>query len=149
MPKSKPTGEVQKLVVDTNVLVSSLLGKSYPYKILFDVVLEDRATLFVSPTIMEEYEGVLSRKKFQKQTTFHSDAKNLVESIAYVSTLITPKVSINVLPDKSDNKFLELAVASQADCLITGNRKHFPFKLFENTFIISPREYWDTYWKQF
>ncbi len=107
----------------------------------------DRAALVVSPPILEEYEGVLSRKKFQKKNSFQSDARNLLESIADVSILISPKVSFTILPDKSDNKFIDLAVASQADYLITGNLKHFPFKQFESTLIFSPKEYWDTYWR--
>jgi putative PIN family toxin of toxin-antitoxin system len=99
------------------------LGKSYPHKIIFDLVFIDRVRLFVSPAILEEYKGVLSRKKFQKKSNFQVDAKNLLESISDLSTIITPKVSFDILPDKSDNKFLELSVASQADFLITGKLK--------------------------
>ncbi|HCW09025.1 MAG TPA: putative toxin-antitoxin system toxin component, PIN family [Cytophagales bacterium] len=147
MRKSKLTEEVQKLIVDTNILVSSLLGKSYPYKIIYDLVFTDRVKLFISPSILEEYQGVLSRRKFQKKTSFYEDAKNLVDSILEVGILINPKTSIDILPDKSDNKFLDLSIAVQADCLITGNTKHFPFRQFESTLILSPKEYWDTFWK--
>jgi len=40
--------------------------------------------------------------------------------------------------------FLECAVEAKADFLITGNKKHFPFKSFHHTRIVSPREFIDT-----
>lgn len=52
-----------------------------------------------------------------------------------------------LLTDPSDNKFLDLALSASADFLITGNLKHFPFNRLENTEILSPEKYWNTYWK--
>ena len=147
MPKSKHTARVQRIIVDTNVLVSSLLGKSYPHKIVFDLIFAGKISLFASVAILEEYQGVLFRKKFQGKCGFRPAAENLIESVKDISIFINPKVPVRVLSDESDNKFLELALASQADFLITGNSKHFPLKQFENTKILSPKEYWDGYWK--
>jgi len=47
--------------------------------------------------------------------------------------------------DERDNRFLELAHASNADFPITGNKLHFTFSQFNNTQIVSPREYWENY----
>jgi putative PIN family toxin of toxin-antitoxin system len=114
---------------------------------VFDLVLSGDVILFVSTAVMEEYTGVLARKKFHNNKGFHGAAKNLLESLSDISVSVNPKVSLNILPDKSDNKFLELALVSQADFLITGNIKHFPLEQFESTKILSPNEYWDKNWK--
>jgi putative PIN family toxin of toxin-antitoxin system len=113
---------------------------------VFDLIFTGKTSLFVSTSILEEYQGVLSRKKFQQKKGFQDATKNLLESISDIGILIEPKVSLHILPDESDNKFLELALASQADVLITGNAKDFPLKQIENTKIFSPKEYWERYW---
>ena len=147
MLKLKLTAKVQKLVVDTNVFISSILGRSYPRRIVFDLVLANRVLLFVSKDILTEYQGVLTRMKFQQKVGFKAASLELLESIRETSITIVPGFSLNLLQDKSDNKFLELAISCQADFLITGNSKHFPMGKFENTEIISPEKYWNTYWK--
>ncbi|MBS1681014.1 MAG: putative toxin-antitoxin system toxin component, PIN family [Bacteroidetes bacterium] len=138
---------MQKLIIDTNVLVSSLLGKSYPHKIVFDVILNGKVIFFTSQDILREYSGVLSRKKFQVHTYFSEEVKGLLESIEELSISIVPRTSHKILHDPSDNKFLDLASTCKADFLVTGNLKHFPFPQFEKTQILSPKEYWDRYWK--
>ena len=52
---------------------------------------------------------------------------------------------IEILLDLSDNKFLEVAAASSADYLITGNNLDFTITEFEYTRIVSPKEYWNNY----
>ena len=147
MLKLKLTAKVQKLVVDANVFISSILGRSYPHRIVFDLVFANRVLLFVSKDILTEYQGVLSRLKFQQKVGFKAASEELLESIRETSISIVPGFSLNLLQDESDNKFLELALSCQADFLITGNSKHFPMGKFENTEIISPEKYWNTYWK--
>jgi predicted nucleic acid-binding protein len=45
--------------------------------------------------------------------------------------------------DPADNKFLECALESKADYLITGNIRHFPFKKFHDTQVITPKDFID------
>ena len=85
--------------------------------------------------------------KFQQKIGFYTAAEKLLDSIQETSITIIPGFSLKLLPDESDNKFLELALSCQADFVITGNSKHFPMGKFENTEIISPEKYWNTYWK--
>ena len=94
-----------------------------------------------------KYRGVLSRRKFQSKEGFQIASEKLLESVEEIAISIIPGVSLDMLQDKSDNKFLELALSCEADFLVTGSQKHFPFKRLENTQIFSPKEYWDRYWK--
>ncbi|MBU0678834.1 MAG: PIN domain-containing protein [Verrucomicrobia bacterium] len=45
------------------------------------------------------------------------------------------------LSDANDNAFLEVALSARADCLVTGNIRHFPRKLRYGMTVLSPREF--------
>jgi len=137
---------VHRLVVDTNIIISSLLGKSYPYKIVFEVILDKKALIFLSSEILKEYKDVVSRKKFHKSPGFIQESIELIQKIERVSTVVTPALNLDLLKDSDDNRFLELALTIQVDYLITGNSKDFPFGKIENTQIVSPQKYWTTHW---
>ena len=62
-----------------------------------------------------------------------------------ISKLYQTEGKIEILTDMSDNKFLELAAASSADYLITGNTLDFTITEFEYTKIVTPRQYWDNH----
>lgn len=56
--------------------------------------------------------------------------------------VVAPVVSINVIKTHpADNKFLECAFTTKADFLITDNTKHFSFKTFHHTDIVTPSEF--------
>lgn len=47
------------------------------------------------------------------------------------------------LPDSKDEPFLEAALATRADVLITGNIKHFPKRYCKGQKVVSPRSFLD------
>lgn len=134
------------LIVDTNVIVSSLLGKSYPFLIVRDLILKEKVACVVSESVLEEYRQTLFSIKFMKVPLFSSESMELLKDIQSVSIPFESKIQLNVLKDPDDNKFLELAVECKANFLVTGNSKHFPFGEFMGTEIISPGNYWRKFW---
>ena len=54
-----------------------------------------------------------------------------------------PKIYLDIIKDKSDNKLLELAEESNADFLITGNSVDFTLTKYKHTQILSPRSFWE------
>jgi putative PIN family toxin of toxin-antitoxin system len=58
---------VIKAVYDTNVIVSGLLNSEGIPAFLLDIATQREITLFISPEILQEYEGVLLRPKFDFQ----------------------------------------------------------------------------------
>ncbi|MBI5101851.1 MAG: putative toxin-antitoxin system toxin component, PIN family [Nitrospirae bacterium] len=128
-----------KVVIDTNVLVSALLKGNSPPAFILALLRKRMMTLCLSKAIFEEYRAVLDREKFRH---IKEAATPLLLSIKKGGLLVEPKLRIDVITaDPADNKFLECAQAAQADFLITGNTKHFPFKHFEDTRIVSPKEF--------
>jgi uncharacterized protein len=136
---------MQKVILDTNVIVSALISSSVPTSILYELVLERAVTLCLSEAIFIEYVEVLGRDKFNKFSNFKSKAEVVLTKLREISTFYQTDRILNILTDTSDNKFLELAAVSAADYLITGNTLDFTITEFEYTRILTPRNYWDAY----
>ncbi len=95
---------------------------------------------------LKEYFRTIECPKFSKFSKFKDDSVELIEEIKGISEWIKPNQQFRLLKDSEDNKFLDMAYLSHADFLITGNTQHFPYRKFEQTEIISPKKYRDTYW---
>ena len=108
------------IVLDTNCLLQALPSNS-PFHKIWTEVLDGRICLCVNTDILEEYEEILARK------TTPEIARNIVDAIANLSTTIFQNtyVHFELLPaDSDDNKFVDCAVASDAEYIVT-NDKHF------------------------
>lgn len=136
---------MQKLILDTNVIVSALVSSSIPSKILYELVLTEKVEICLSEEVLAEYIEVLNRAKFSKFTHFKTKAEIVLNRLREIATFYQTDRKIEVLTDTSDNKFLELAAVSAADYLTTGNTLDFTLSEFEYTRILTPREYWDNY----
>lgn len=136
---------MQRLVIDTNVFVSALIQRSYPYLIIKELFLERKIELCVSDSLLEEYYAVFNRKKFAKYSTFLNKAELLTADIESKSFKFFPRKKLTIISDKDDNKLLELADECKADFLITGNTNDFTIKKYKRTKIVTPREYWERF----
>jgi putative PIN family toxin of toxin-antitoxin system len=133
---------VQKLIIDTNVWVAAMIQKSYPFwiKKLYQDGLVD---LCISAPVLDEYRDVFSRPKFGKYPGFYTQAEALLAFIDADAEKFIPTQHFDLLPDKDDNMFLDLAWASSADFLITGNTNDFILAQHGKTKILTPVEYWN------
>lgn len=129
------------VVFDTNVYISAL---AFPGGVCDDIFRFARLGKFkvhCSPDILTEVKKVFTVKfKFTED-----EAENFVERILAVATLCYPKFRVAEIehPD-ADNRILECAVACDADFIVTGDTKHIlPLKKFQDTRIISPRQFLD------
>jgi uncharacterized protein len=134
---------MQKIIVDTNVFVSGLIQRSYPYLIINNLFIEGKFDLCISDELLQEYYLVFRRKKFYKYPDFTNKVEILIADIESKSKRFSPKNKLTIITDKDDNKLLELAEESKADFLITGNTNDFTLKKYKSTRIVTPKEYWD------
>ncbi len=127
-----------KVVVDTNVLISGFLSPRGPPAEIARMILNGDLRICYDLRILSEYKEVLGRPRFGISPV---GSANLLEQI-----LVTGE-SANALPlppsllDPGDEAFLEVAISCNADCLITGNLKHFPVSCRRGVRVISPREF--------
>ena len=124
-------------VIDTNVLLSALLSKSEDsatVKVL-DAVFERRIIPLYHQDILTEYDEVLHREKFH----LREDAIQVVlAAVRQYGVEVFPQPTGEVLIDMDDLVFYEVAMEKRDDdaYLVTGNRKHYPFR----DFIVTPAE---------
>jgi len=133
---------VQKIVIDTNVIISAFLTKGIPSKIISHLVLEQKVQICTSDPVWEEYINVVNREKFSRFPNFKSNAHFVLSFIREISFHVHPEQKVQILKDLDDNKFLELAHKVEADFIITGNTNDFTIETFGKTKIVSPSEYW-------
>jgi putative PIN family toxin of toxin-antitoxin system len=136
---------MQRIVIDTNVIVSSLIQRGYPNFIINDLFIEQKFQLCISDKLLAEYYEVLARPKFSKFQDFFIRAEVLLVEIEAKAAIFVPKIKLDIIPDKDDNMILELADECLADFVITGNTKDFTFPTYRQTKIVTPKEYWDNY----
>jgi|ERR1700733_5591428 len=136
---------MQKIVIDTNVIVSSIIQYGYPYKIISELFIEDKFQLCVSDNLMAEYYEVLSRPKFAKFHDFFIRAETLLVDIENKAIKFSPSIKLDLISDPDDNMILELADECLADFIITGNTNDFTFPTYKQTKILTPKEYWTEY----
>lgn len=139
---------MQKLVIDTNVFVSALIQRNYPYLIVSEILSESDIELCISDEVFEEYFDVLNREKFSKYPDFEAKAQTLLVDIQKRAIKYFPTTKLEIINDINDNKLLELAEVSNAHYLITGNTNDFTMKEHKGTKIVPPKEFWELYLMQ-
>lgn len=129
-----------KVVVDTNVLVSALIKPKSNPGLIVSLLLEKQLKLCATPEILKEYQEVFSYDKFKGLD--QNKVKNFLKRLKKDALIVNPSVSVNIIKEHpADNKFLECAIEAKADFLITGNKKHFPFKSYYHTYILTPQSF--------
>jgi len=136
---------MQRIIIDTNVLVSALIQRNYPNFIIYNYVLENLVEVCISSKLFEEYLEVLNRPKFLKYPDFINKAEGVLAQIESKALKFHPTQRLDIIQDNPDNRLLELAVTSKADFIITGNTNDFTMSHFQGTKIVSPKDYWDFY----
>ncbi len=115
------------LTLDTNILYQVLRSNCGASYYIFQQVRNRKIQISLSVPVFNEYQEVLTRRKSLKEFGLEiKDIEKFLRFIAYVGKtfeiyyLFRPN-----LKDESDNKFLELALTSQSDYLVTNNIKDF------------------------
>ena len=127
------------VVLDTNVIVSTMLNvRSVPGTIV-GFCLDGLLTPVFNEEIYLEYRNVLSRPKFGFNS---SVVDSFLTGLRYRASIIEATPLSLKLSDKDDKKFYEVLVADRQlsrTYLVTGNLRHFP----REPFIVSPRQMLD------
>ena len=115
-----PLSSMRRIVLDTNCLLQALPSRS-PYHKIWTEVMAGRISLCVNSDILNEYEEILGQK------TTPEIAHNVVEAIARLHSTVFQDVYIHfglIEADADDNKFVDCAVAADAEYIVT-NDAHF------------------------
>jgi len=130
-----------KIVIDTNVVVSALKSRNgFSYKLL-SIIDDKRFKVFISVPVILEYEDAIKRNKTKIKLR-----KSELDAVLDYICLIGEKSKIfylwrPYLKDPKDDMFLELAVESESDFIITFNKKDYKGIEKFNLKVISPKEF--------
>ncbi|MGF1615051.1 MAG: putative toxin-antitoxin system toxin component, PIN family [Gammaproteobacteria bacterium] len=125
-----------RIVIDCNVLVSAALSRSTCRQVLNEVA---RAhTLCYSHETLHEF---LRVSKYTYIKPYFPRVQKIVKTMLRVGIEVIPSPQSIDLPDPDDAVYVQTALTAQADILITGNLKHFPFESYEGVRILSPRAF--------
>ena len=134
-----------RVVIDTNVLVSGLLSPFSNCGEIVRMLASGSLKIAYDARIMSEYTEVLARSKFNFDPVSVGTFLSFIESNGVaVSGVPLPKP----LPDPFDEAFLEVAIAADAEVLVTGNIKHFPAGLRGEVCILVPSRFVEFYRKR-
>lgn len=129
---------MNKVVLDTNVLVSALLANGPP-AVIADMIAGGKIRPFYHSPIIEEYWEVLRRPKFGFPL---AHVTRLIDDIMRVGFAVDINIPSTVpMTDEDDRVFYDTANVSGA-FLITGNIKHFPRKRF----VVTPSHFLQIYY---
>ncbi len=92
----------------------------------------------VDARILLEYDEVLQQPHF-KIGPYRIDL--LMKYLESSAEFYAPIPLTESLPDADEAPFLEVAVAAKANCLVTGNLKHFPARCQAGVQVLSPADF--------
>lgn len=126
-------------VIDTNVIVSSMLKqKSIPWQIL-NLVDQEIIVPLLNEEILNEYIDVITRNKFNFDESIISDTLSRIKAKAIY---IEREETIEDFIDKDDIVFFEIVLSARSTMdayLVTGNMKHYPVR----SYIVTPAQMMD------
>jgi len=128
-----------QFVIDTNVLVSSVLIK----KSSSDAALKKArslGSLLFSEATFQELQITLSRSKFDRYVSLQVRSE-FIFRLRLASELVEILERVDLCRDEKDNKFLEVAINGRADYLITGDNDLLVLRPFQNIKIMTVNEF--------
>ena len=131
-----------RIVLATNVLVSGFLSPDGPPGAILRSILAGSISLCFDERILTEYREVLTRGRFALASERVDAVLEFIE--ANGESVLAETLGVE-LPDATDTMFVEVASAAGADCVVTGNRKHFPNERLEGLHVLLPREFVEQY----
>ena len=123
-------------VIDTNVIVSSMLSHSSNPGLIIDHVVAGNIISLLNEEILKEYLNVLTRNKFGFDDI---TIKETIDAIKKNAIYLSRDQTIEDFIDKDDIVFFEIVMSARSTMdayLITGNIKHFPVR----SYVVTPRE---------
>ncbi len=129
----------ERVVVDTNVLISALLRfPSIPGQAVSKAL--DSGVLLVSDATMAELADVLARPGFDHYVRL-DDRRQFLRQLARTAEFVPIVNLVRECRDPKDDKFLEVALNGNADVILTGDADLLKLHNWRDIAILSPAKY--------
>ncbi|WP_254545190.1 putative toxin-antitoxin system toxin component, PIN family [Halomarina pelagica] len=125
------------VVLDTNVLVSAL-GFGGPSLDALLRTFDDDVRLLVSDETMAELERVMT---YDRLPFTDADRIQYPAILRRVADVVEPDETVELVRDPDDDKFLEVALAGDADYVVSGDRDLLDLESYTGIEIVTPDEF--------
>lgn len=112
-----------RIVLDTNVVLSALLWRGTPYRLLDAIRQRVEVRLFTSPALLDELADVLTRPSATKRlAVIGKSSREVLADYVEAVEVVEPEQVPRVVPDDADDdQVIAAAVAAGADCIVSGD----------------------------
>jgi putative PIN family toxin of toxin-antitoxin system len=131
-----------KVVVDTNIFISSFFGGN-PKKII-DLWKKGEISLCLSKDILDEYIEVLQRIGLGDEREIEELLSLFAKGVNIIFTTKTREIKA-VKNDPDDDKFIECAVALKAEVIVTGDKALKAMNEYMGIKILTPQQFLKDY----
>ncbi|MCX6818642.1 MAG: putative toxin-antitoxin system toxin component, PIN family [Candidatus Aenigmarchaeota archaeon] len=125
-----------RVVVDTNIIISSVFWRGQPYEVIRRGILREYQ-LVVSAGILDEVIDKL-RNKFK---FLEEEMQELIDILLTYCHVVETASKFDVVRDKTDNKIIECAFDGNADYIVTGDPDLLCLKEFRGIKIKTAKEF--------
>ena len=127
-----------KVIIDTNLFVSFLIGKRLSK--LKSAIVNEKVELIFSEQNITELKTVTSRPKLKRY--FDSkDVSELIELIYLIGKIVEVDTEPSICRDPKDNFLLGLSEQENVDYLISGDKDLLVLENYKSTKIVSISEF--------
>jgi len=130
-----------RYVFDANAIVSALLLPGSIPRRAFDKACA-QGRFFLSEPVIHELDDVFRRPRLEKYIR-EDERIHFLVALLREAHIVRVTESISVCRDPKDNKYLELAQAAQATCLVTGDKDLLELHPYRGLSILTPRQFLD------
>lgn len=131
-----------RVVLDTNVLVSSLIFGGKPQQ-TENLILEKKIVGITSPMLLAEFTDVLAKRFSFNESRLRQAEKKIKKNFV----IVKPRATIKILKDDADNRVLEAAVEGDCRFIITGDKELLDLKSFKGIKIITSSRFLEEWGK--
>jgi putative PIN family toxin of toxin-antitoxin system len=130
-----------RLVLDTNIFVSALIGPGTPARILESCWTGD-PELVISEPILDELSDVLARDRIVRRLARRGpEVSEFVARLRQSAVIVDPTETLDLCDDPDDNRILEAANAGGADYIVTCDDDLLRLAEVQGTRIVTPAQF--------
>ena len=129
-----------KVVLDANIFISALISRQGNPALILDKWKKREIEVVVSPAIIAEISRVMGYERLQKKyRRIREERESLIDDLRNIATIVEPQQRLYAVEaDESDNRYIECAVESGTNYIVTGDPHLLEIGSYQGIHIITP-----------